>query len=321
MISVVIPVYNEEGNVIPLYTELKEILSSLSQKYEIIFIDDGSTDNTLANLLSLLEEREKNLRVVQLRKRFEKSAALVAGFSSTSGDIIITLDGDGQDDPQSIPLLLDQLSDDVDVVCGWRYNRKDSFLFKKLPSWIYNKLNRVFNKVDLHDSDCMLRVYRKEAISEIVLLGGDHRYIPAILFNKGFKFTEVKVNHRKRNSGKSKYGVKRIFTGFSDLITFRFLFSYGRRPMHLFSGIGILSILLALASGICLLVVKYAYGENIGTRPLLFLTILLGVAGFQFLFTGFLAELIVRQKTTASSLYSIKKVHENKRRKVEQKNL
>ncbi|MBY9000549.1 MAG: glycosyltransferase family 2 protein [Candidatus Heimdallarchaeota archaeon] len=312
MISVVIPVYNEEGNVIPLYTELEEVLSSLSQKYEIIFIDDGSTDNTLRNLLSLLEEGERNLKIIQLRKRFEKSAALVAGFSSTRGDIIITLDGDGQDDPKNIPRLLEKLTEGIDVVCGWRHNRKDSFLFKKLPSWIYNKLNRIFNKVNLNDSDCMLRVYRKEVISEIVLLGGDHRYIPAILFNKGFKFTEVKVNHRERKSGKSKYGIKRIFTGFSDLITFRFLFSYGHRPMHLFSSIGILSMLLALASGIYLLVVKYAYGEDIGTRPLLLLTILLGIAGFQFVFTGFLAELIVRQKTTASSLYSIKKVHENK---------
>ena len=317
MISVVIPVYNEEGNVIPLHTELKEVLSSLSQKYEIIFIDDGSTDNTLVNLLSLLEEGEKNLRVIQLRKRFEKSAALVAGFRLTEGDIIITLDGDGQDDPQNIPHLLEMLTEDIDVVCGWRYNRKDSFLLKKLPSWIYNKLNRAFNKVNLHDSDCMLRVYRKEAISEIVLLGGDHRYIPAILLNRGFKFAEVKVNHRKRYSGKSKYGTKRIITGFSDLIAFRFLFRYGHRPMRLFSSMGILSILLSLASGTYLLVVKYAFGEDIGTRPLLFLTILLGVAGFQFLFTGFLAELIVRQKTTASSLYSIKKVHESKRRKVE----
>ncbi|MCG3223667.1 MAG: glycosyltransferase, partial [Candidatus Heimdallarchaeota archaeon] len=282
-------------------------------------IDDGSTDNTLANLCSLLVEGERNLKIIQLRKRFEKSAALVAGFRLAAGDIIITLDGDGQDDPQNIPLLLEKLTEDIDVVCGWRYNRKDSFLFKKLPSWIYNQLNRAFNKVNLHDNDCMLRVYRKEAISEIVLLGGDHRYIPAILLNRGFKFVEVKVNHRRRHSGKSKYGVKRIFTGFSDLITFRFLFRYGHRPMHLFSSMGVFSILLALASGIYLLVVKYAYGEDIGTRPLLLLTILLGVAGFQFLFTGFLAELIVRQKTTASSLYSIKKVHENKRKKIEQK--
>ena len=317
MISVVIPVYNEEGNVIPLYAELTEVLSALAQKYEVIFIDDGSSDKTLANLRSLLDEGEKHLRVIQLRKRFEKSAALVAGFNSSKGDIIITLDGDGQDDPKNIPLLLERLTKDIDVVCGWRYNRQDSFLFKKLPSWIYNKLNRVFNKVNLHDNDCMLRVYRKEAISEIVLLGGDHRYIPAILLNRGFKFAEVKVNHRKRNSGKSKYGIKRIFTGFSDLITFRFLFKYGHRPMRLFSSIGVFSILLALASGIYLLVVKYAYGEDIGTRPLLLLTILLGVAGFQFIFTGFLAELIVRQKTTASSLYSIKKIYENKRKKSE----
>lgn len=251
MISVVIPVYNEEGSVIPLHTELKKVLTSLSQKHEIIFIDDGSTDNTLTNLCSLLEKGEGNLKIIQLQKRFKKSAALVAGFNSAMGDIIITMDGDGQDDPQNIPLLLKKLTEDTDVVCGWRHYRQDSFLFKKLPSWIYNKLNRVFNKVKLHDSNCMLRVYRKEATTGLVLRRGDHRYIPAILLNRGFKFDEAKVNHRRRKSGKSKYGIMRIFTGFSDFMTFRFLR------------------------------------------------------------TGFLAKLIVRQKTTTSSLYTIKQVFEN----------
>lgn len=311
MISVVIPVYNEENNVIPLYQELKEVFSSISKSYEVIFVDDGSTDNTLRNLLSLLSDKENPVRIIELRNRFRKSAALVAGFKSVKGGIVVTLDGDGQDDPNDIPKLLKELTNDVDVVCGWRYKRKDSLFFKKIPSAIYNFLNRLFNRLDVHDSDCMLRVYRKEAVSEIILLEGDHRYIPAILHNRGFKLAEVKVNHRKRNSGKSKYGSKRLFAGLADLFTVRFLFRFGQRPMHLFSGIGVISLLIALGLGIFLLVIKYAYGQDIGDRPLLLLTILLGIAGLQFFFTGFLAELVVRQNTTSTDLYSIKKIHDN----------
>ncbi|MCG3226555.1 MAG: glycosyltransferase family 2 protein [Candidatus Heimdallarchaeota archaeon] len=310
MLSVIIPVYNEEENIKPLYSELKKVLQTLGQNFEIIFIDDGSTDNTLSELLFIFSKEQDNLRVIQLRRRFGKSAALAAGFDSVKGDIIITLDGDGQDNPNNIPLLLDALSNDIDVVCSWRQKRHGSLLFKKIPSKIYNVLNRLFNRLDIHDNDSTLRVYRKEAITELTLLGGDHRYIPAILYNKGFRFTEVKVIQRPRFSGKSKYGVKRIFAGLSDFFTLRFLFSYGQRPMRLFSKVGTLFLLTALGSGIYLLIVKFAYGQDIGTRPLLLLTILLGISGFQFLFTGFLAELIARKYVDSSSLYSIKKVHE-----------
>ncbi|MCG3215379.1 MAG: glycosyltransferase family 2 protein [Candidatus Heimdallarchaeota archaeon] len=309
MISVIIPVLNEEENVIPLYNELKGILTSMNKEYEIIFVDDGSTDQTLSQLLSLISNNEKNLWIVQFRRCFGQSAALLAGFHSAKSNLIITLDGDGQDDPQDIPSLLAALTEDVDVVCGWRYNRQDSYLFKKLPSRFFNYLNRIFNKLNIHDSGCTFRVYRKEAVSDILLLGGDHRHLPAILSNRGFRFSEVKVNHRPRSQGKSKYGFKRIFDGLSDLFTFRFLFNYGQRPMRLFSKIGILSLLTSLGLGIYLLVIKFAYGQDIGTRPLLLLTILLGIAGFQFLFTGFLAELTVRQNITVSSLYSIKKIY------------
>ena len=312
MLSVIIPVYNEEENIKPLYAELKEVLLPLNQDFEIIFIDDGSTDKTLSELLSIFPKEKKNLRVIQLRRRFGKSAALAAGFDSAKGDVIITLDGDGQDNPHNIPKLLDSLTEDIDVVCSWRQKRHGSFLFKRIPSKIYNSLNRLFNRLKIHDSDSTLRVYRKDAISELTLLEGDHRYIPAILCNKGFRFTEVKVIQRPRLSGKSKYGFRRIFAGLSDFFTLRFFFSYGQRPMRLFSKIGVLSLLTALGSGIYLLVVKFAYGQDIGTRPLLLLTILLGISGFQFLFTGFLAELIARKYVDSSSLYSIKKVHEIK---------
>ena len=309
MFSAIIPVYNEEGNIKPLYSELKEVLQTLGQDFEIIFIDDGSTDNTLSELLFIFSKEKDNLRVIQLRRRFGKSAALAAGFDSAKGDIIITLDGDGQDNPHNIPTLLDALIEDIDVVCSWRQKRHGSFLFKRIPSKIYNSLNRLFNHLKIHDSDSTLRVYRKDAISELTLLEGDHRYIPAILYNKGFRFAEVKVIQRPRFTGKSKFGFKRIFAGLSDFFTLRFLFSYGQRPMRLFSKIGALFLLTALGAGIYLLVVKFAYGQEIGTRPLLLLTILLGISGFQFLFTGFLAELIARNYANTSTSYSIKKIH------------
>ncbi len=313
MFSVVIPVFNEEDNVKPLYNELKEVLTKLSKEFEIIFVDDGSTDNTLFKLLSIIEQGEKKLQVIQLRRRFGKSPALTAGFQSVKGEIIITLDGDGQDDPHNIPSLIKKLND-FDVVCGWRCKRKDTFFLKKLPSKIYNFLNRKFNRLRIHDSGCTLRVYRKEAIEDIILLGGDHRYLPAILQNRGFSITEVKVNHRPRLKGKSKYGYKRIFTGFADLFTIRFLFNYGQRPLRFFFKMGILSIVIAIGLGIYLLVMKYGYnqGANIGS---LLLTILLGLGGVQLFFMGFLSELIVRRRIVKTDLYSIKRVYNYEEKK------
>lgn len=311
MISIIIPVLNEEENVVPLFKEIKEVLSSLPHDYEVIFVDDGSTDQTLGEVRSLLSKGEKKLQVVQLRRCFGQSAALLAGFQSAKGDLIITLDGDGQNDPHDIPSLLAALDEDIDVVCGWRHKRRDGFFLKKIPSKIFNLLNRISNKLNIHDSGCTFRVYRKEAVADLLLLGGDHRYLPAILSNRGFRFAEVKVNHRPRTRGKTKYGIKRIFAGLSDLFTFRFLFTYGQRPMRFFSKIGIITLLTSLGLGIYLLIIKYAYGQDIGSRPLLLLTILLGIAGFQFLFTGFLAELFVRQNISVSSLYSIRKIYGN----------
>jgi glycosyltransferase involved in cell wall biosynthesis len=307
MYSVVIPVFNEEGNIIPLYKELKEVLTKLSKEFEIIFVDDGSTDNTFSNLLSIIEQGEKNLQVIQFRRQFGKSSALTAGFQCVKGEIIITLDGDGQDDPHNIPSLIEELKD-YDVVCGWRYKRKDSFILKKIPSRIYNFLNRKINRLKIHDGGCALRVYRKEAVEDIILFGGDHRYLPVILQNRGFSITEAKVKHRPRLNGKSKYGVKRIFTGLADLFAVRFLLNHGQRPMRFFFKMGILSIMVALGLGIYLLVMKYAYGQNMIIGPVL-LTIFLGLGGVQLFFIGFLAELIVRKRITKTELYSVKRVY------------
>ncbi len=218
MISVVIPVFNEENNVLPVCMELKDVLDKQPQDYEIIFVDDGSTDETGTRLQKQVSEMS-NLRVVQLSNRFGKSAALTAGFDNCRGDIIVTLDGDGQDDPKNIPLLLAKMNGNIDVVCGWRFDRKDSTI-KKINSKIYNILNRIFSKVRIHDNNCTLRVYRKEAVTNLSLIKGAHRYLPAILTSRGFKLSEIEISHRPRLSGKSKYGAKRLFKGLVDLFKF-----------------------------------------------------------------------------------------------------
>ncbi|MHA1198837.1 MAG: glycosyltransferase family 2 protein, partial [Candidatus Heimdallarchaeaceae archaeon] len=188
MISVVIPVFNEEDNVLPLYDELEIILSNQSQDFEIIFIDDGSNDKTLVNLKERISV-ENNLRVIQLTQRFGKSAALTAGFNHVKGEIVVSLDGDGQDDPKNIPALILELAKDFDVICGWRYDRQDTAI-KKLNSKIYNILNRILSKIQIHDNNCMLRVYRKEVVTDLSLIKGAHRYLPAIIASRGFRISE-----------------------------------------------------------------------------------------------------------------------------------
>ncbi len=225
MLSVIIPVFNEEDNIIPLYKELKEVMLKLSQEFETIFIDDGSNDNTLPNLLKLLS-KEDNLRIIQLTRRFGKSAALTAGFNHIKGKLVITLDGDGQDFPGNIPLLLSSLTDDHDVICGWRHERQDTTIKKSL-SKIYNILNKIFSRIEIHDNNCMLRVYRKDVVSELSLIKGAHRYLPAIIVSRGFKISETKVSHRPRLSGKSKYGTKRLFKGLFDLFKFNLIMKKG----------------------------------------------------------------------------------------------
>lgn len=303
-ISIVIPVYNEEPNVWHLYKELKGVLDRLRKDYEIIFVDDGSTDCTFTRLIEI-SKKDKRLKAIQLTKNFQKAAALMAGFREASGDIIITLDGDLQDDPNEIPKLLQEIKN-CDLVVGWRYNRVDS-IAKKIPSYIFNVLIRIVTGIKLHDSDCNLRAMKGYILKDLNIYGGLYRYIPIMVSNIGYKVREVKVNHRIRLYGKSKYNFKRFFGGVLDLITIKFLMSYTKKPLHLFGFFGFVSSCLGFLLGLYLLVVKYLQGQEIGNRPLLFLAVLLIVVGIQFFSIGLIGEQITNYNYKAGSQYAIKR--------------
>jgi len=315
MLSIVIPVYNEEESLPSLYSELQEVLSSLNIQYEIIFINDGSTDKSLSVLKEIYSKDSSHIKIIDLRRNFGQTAALLAGFQHARGDLVLSLDADGQNDPHDIPLLLNTLTEEIDVICGWRYPRHDPFFRKILPSRVSNFLNRKINNLDIHDSGCTLRLYRVEAVKNLSLMRGEHRYIPAILSHQGFNISEVKVNHRPRVKGKSKYGFNRLFSGFFDLFMINLLSNYNQKPIRLFAKIGFLFLITAFSLGTYLLIVKYALGQDIGDRPLLLLTLLLGLSGFQFLLSGFMTELIVRHTSYVNNpstdiTYHIKKIYE-----------
>ena len=221
MLSIVIPVYNEEESLPSLYSELQEVLSSLNIQYEIIFINDGSTDKSLSVLKEIYSKDSSHIKIIDLRRNFGQTAALLAGFQHARGDLVLSLDADGQNDPHDIPLLLNTLTEEIDVICGWRYPRHDPFFRKILPSRVSNFLNRKINNLDIHDSGCTLRLYRVEAVKNLSLMRGEHRYIPAILSHQGFNISEVKVNHRPRVKGKSKYGpeTQDLLTALSEAFT------------------------------------------------------------------------------------------------------
>ena len=290
MISVVVPLRDEERSVEPLLRELGEALAPLETPWEVLFVDDGSTDETYARL-TRLHDLYDNVRVIRLRRNFGKATALAAGFAETCGDIVVTIDGDLQDDPHEIPRLLAKLDEGFDLVSGWKANRRDP-LSRRIPSRIFNSVAGRMSGVRLHDLNCGLKAYRAEVVHGLRLYGELHRYIPVLAHYQGFRLAEVPVNHRPREHGRSRYGVERYLRGFLDLLTVTFVGRYRHRPLHLFGGIGLL--LLAGGTGILiyLTAVKIA-GSAIGGRPLLTLGVLLVVVGMQFLSLGLLSELII----------------------------
>lgn len=289
-ISVIIPVRNEEENVEELYTRISDLLKVTKYHHEIIFIDDGSTDNTF-NILNELHENDEDVKVIKFRRNFGKSAALSTGFRHANGDIVITMDGDLQDCPEEIPKFIETMGDGYDVIVGWRFHRKDPIL-KIITSKIFNKLTSLLTGVQVHDFNCGFKAFRKEVVKNIDIHGELHRYIPAIAHWKGYRVSEIKVKHLPRVRGKSKYGIFRIMRGFLDLITTKFLMTYGNRPLHIFGSIGLLTFLLGFV--ICLyLTFLWMLGMSIGDRPLLMLGVLLIMSGIQLISIGLIGEMIV----------------------------
>ncbi len=289
MLSVVIPVYDEEESVAPLYAELAAVLDPLEEPWEAVFVDDGSSDGTFA-ALSRLHALHEGVRVVRLRRNFGKAAALAAGFAEASGDVVVTIDGDRQDDPAEIPRLLAKLNEGFDLVSGWKTRRRDPFS-RRVPSRVFNAVAGRVSGLRLHDMNCGLKAYRAEVLRGLQLYGELHRYIPVLAHYRGFKVAELPVNHRPREHGRSRYGVERYIRGFLDLLTVTFVGRYRHRPLHLFGGFGLLLLLAGLVVLAYLTAIKIA-GHAIGGRPLLILGVLLVVVGMQFLSLGLLTELV-----------------------------
>jgi glycosyltransferase involved in cell wall biosynthesis len=290
MISAVVPAYNEEESVSEFYKVLSANLVKIDKNYEIIFVDDGSTDSTL-EILKKLALKDKKIRIFAFRKNRGKAEALTVGFQMAKGDYIVTLDADLQDRPEEIKNLLAKAEEGFDLVSGWRKNRKDA-LKTRLSSKLFNGIMSSFWGVHLHDYNCGLKLYTKEAAKSVNLYGGMHRFIPLLVAEKGFEVTEIPVVHEKRKFGKSKYGFSKIFRDIPDMFTILFLSRYAKRPLHFFGLVG--GTLSAIGFFIILyLSALHFMGQAIGQRPLLTFGMLLLLAGLQLLFTGLLADLIL----------------------------
>ncbi len=307
-VSIVIPVYNEEDNVETLHRELKKVLDGLGRDYEIIYVDDGSTDKTLL-LLEGLQTEDHSVIVLSLRRNFGQTAAFAAGFDFSRGDVVVTMDGDLQNDPADIPKLLDLIRDN-DLVSGWRKKRKDPFLTRRLPSMAANWLISKVTGVKLHDYGCSLKAYRRDVIKNLKLYGEMHRFIPAVASWYGVRIAEVETVHHPRLRGKSKYGITRTIKVVLDLITVKFLQSFSTRPLQFFGSIGIASGFLGFLLLLYLSIEKVILGNPIGGRPLLLLGALLVIVGIEFIGMGLLGEMIVRvyHETQRKPIYVIKKV-------------
>ena len=292
MISVVVPLLNEESSLEELYTQIAAALERRGEAFEVVFVDDGSTDGSSA-VLSRLHDEQSNVVVVRLRRNFGKAAALQAGFLEARGEVIVTIDADLQDDPAEIPQLLAKLDEGFDLVSGWKTRRNDPFL-RRLFSRVFNWTTALISGVRLHDVNCGLKAYRAEVVQGMRLYGELHRFVPVLAAYQGYRVAEIPVNHRARQHGRSRYGLERYLRGFFDLLSVTFMGRYRYRPLHLFGSIG----LLMGAVGFVILTylsVLWFLGQGIGGRPLFFLGVLLVVVGIQLVSLGLLSELITSQ--------------------------
>jgi glycosyltransferase involved in cell wall biosynthesis len=292
VISIVVPVHDEEATLGFLYEELRAALEPIEQPWEAIFVDDGSTDGSFAALTRLHSEHE-NVRVVRLRRNFGKAAALSAGFEQARGDVVVTIDADLQDDAAEIPRLLAKLDEGFDLVSGWKAQRRDPWT-RRILSRLFNAAAARISGVRLHDVNCGLKAYRAEVVHGLRIYGELHRFVPVLAHHQGYRVAELPVNHRPRRHGRSNYGLERYLRGFLDLLTVSFMGRYRHRPLHLFGGLGLLLGAAGFAVLVYLTVLKVE-GHAIGHRPLLTLGVLLVVVGLQFFSLGLISELITSQ--------------------------
>ncbi len=306
-LSVVIPIYFEEDNIKPLYAAITAALDPTGLRYEIICVDDGSGDTSF-QLLKELASEDPRLRVIRFRRNFGQTAAMAAGFEAARGEVIVPMDGDLQNDPADIPLLLAKISEGYDVVSGWRKERQDTFINRKLPSMIANGLISRFTDVHLHDYGCTLKAYRREVLEGIGLYGEMHRFVPALASRIGARVTELPVRHHPRLHGTSKYGISRTVRVVLDLLTVKFLLSYATKPIQLFGKWGIYSMLLGCGTGAAMVYMKLFADTSMNRNPLLVLTAFLLFMGVQFITLGLLGELNARTyyESQGKPIYSVR---------------
>jgi glycosyltransferase involved in cell wall biosynthesis len=311
-VSVVIPVYNEVESVPHLLEAIAQVLRAEGLAYEIVAVDDGSTDGTTALLKRLAQDRS-DLRAVLLRRNYGQTAAMAAGFHHAQAPVIVTLDGDLQNDPADIPNLLAKLEEGYDLVSGWRKNRQDAALTRLLPSKLANGLISKVTGVTLHDYGCSLKAYRAELLADMHLYGELHRFLPALAFIEGAKIAELPVNHHARRFGSSKYGLSRTFRVLMDLMTIYFMKRFLTRPMHAFGWFGLISTFVGLGLGLHLTYLKLFLGESIGHRPLLSLAVLMVLGGLELFCFGLVAELLMRtyHESQGRQIYRVREVVES----------
>ena len=317
-ISIIVPAYNEEKNVPLLHEKITSVLRRMKVSFEIIFVDDGSKDQTLAQLMRI-SAGDPSVVVIKFRKNFGQTAALDAGFKAARGCVLVPMDADLQNDPEDVPRLVAKLNEGFDVVSGWRVNRRDS-LAKHIISRGANLLRKLLLRDRIHDSGCTLKAYRRECFENLTLYGEMHRFIPAILSLRGFKVTELPVRHHPRAYGTTKYSVKRVLKGFLDMLVVTFWMRYATRPIHLFGTLGVLTTMLGLLVGFYLTLLKIFFNEAIGNRPLLLLTILLIVLGAQFITFGLMSDILIKIYYKTEPTYCIEKIIKKNNQQNGQKN-
>ena len=306
-LSVFLPVFNEEPNLVPLHAKLDEALKALGQSAEIIYVDDGSSDASL-EILRELARLDGRVRVVALKRNYGQTAAMAAGIDAAQGNVLIPMDADLQNDPADIVRLLEKLDEGYDVVSGWRKNRQDKVITRKIPSMIANRLISWIGGVPLHDYGCTLKAYRLESLESVRLYGEMHRFIPILASWEGARVAEIPVAHHPRTMGKSKYGLSRTFKVVFDLMTIKFMASYQTKPIYIFGTFGVLAIALSLIAGLWASVLKLWMGVSFILTPLPVITVVMLAIGVQFLLMGLLAEMLVRtyHESQAKSIYAVR---------------